>query len=110
MNIVATITGNKTAAPLTGAPIVVQERDNGAARPACPQTNEQASALFGGPADSWYADTHDKSWFLVTGTPVIVQVPGGMHAILVNIGGGGVKTVPGPASITNATSLSILCH
>ena len=110
MNIIATITANKTVVPLMATPIVVQEKDNGAARPACPQTKEQASALFGGPGDSWYADTQDGSWFLVTRTPVTVQVPGGMNAILVNIGGGVVDTVPGPASITNATSLSILCR
>lgn len=110
MNIIATITANKTVVPLMATPIVVQEKDNGAARPACPKTKENASALFGGPADSWYADTEDGSWFMVTQKPVTVQIPGGMDAVLVNIGGGGVNTVPGPASITNATSLSILCH
>ena len=110
MNIIATLSPNKTAVPLMAAPIVVEEKENGEARPACPKTKEEASALFGGPADSWFADTQDGSWFLVTGAAVTVQVPGGMNAILVNIGGGGVNTVPGPASITNTSSLSILCH
>jgi hypothetical protein len=109
-NIVATISANTTVAPLLATPIVVREAESGAGRPTCPQTNGQASALFGGPADNWYADTQGGSWFLVTRTPVTVHVPGGMTAILVDIGGGGVGSVPGPASIINATSLSILCR
>ena len=110
MNIIATIAANKTVAPLMATPMVVREKDNGAARAACPQTKEQASVLFGGPADSWYADTQDGSWFLVTRTPVTVHVPGGMNAVVVNIGGGGVDTVPGPSSIINTTSVRILCR
>ena len=109
-NFVATVVANKTVSPLMSTPIVIQEKDNGAPRPACPQTKEQASLIFGGPADNWISDSDDGSWFLVVRTPVAVHVPGGMSAVLVSIGSGGVNTVEGPATIENVTSISLLCR
>ena len=108
--LVAPLTANQTVAPLLATPVVILENGNGAARPACPQSKDQAAALFGGPADNWFADAQDGSWFLVSRTPVSVHVPGGMNAILVNIAGAGVNTVPGPSSIKNAISVTILCR
>jgi len=109
-NFVSTVVADKTVSPLMSTPIVIQEKDNGAPRPACPQTKEQASVLFGGPADNWISDAQDGSWFLVVRTPVAVHVPGGMSAVLVSISGGGVNTVEGPATIENVTSIALLCR
>jgi hypothetical protein len=109
-NFVSTVAANKTVSPLISAPIVLQEKDNGAPRPSCPQTKEEASLLFGGPADNWFSDAQDGSWFLVVRTPVAVHVPGGMSAVLVSISSGGVNTVQGPATIENVTSISLLCR
>jgi hypothetical protein len=90
--------------------MVQRETEGPGPRASCPQTKEQAAALFGGPSDSWISDIKDGSWFLVTGTPVNVHVPGGMSVIVVDIGRTGLDTVPGPASVYNVKSVTILCR
>ena len=107
---VATITANKTVAPLVAPPAVLRETGSGVSKPDCPLTNEQAAALFGGPAGNWYADPKDASWFLVTTTAVTVHVPLGMRVTVVDLGNAGVDTVPGPASVINTKSVVILCR
>ena len=107
---VATLSANQTIAPLIGTPIVRRETEGPSPRPSCPQSKEQAAALFGGPSDSWISDIKDGSWFLVTTTPVSIHIPGGMSVIVVDIGSGGVNTISGPASIINIKSVTILCR
>jgi hypothetical protein len=109
-NFVATLSANQTLAPLIATPMVWRETEAPGPRPNCPQTKEQAAALYGGPVDSWYSDVTDGSWFLVAKQPVNVHIPGGMRVVLIDIGSAGVNTVSGPASITNIKALTILCR
>jgi hypothetical protein len=109
-NFVATLSANETIAPLIATPMVRRETEGPAPRSSCPQTQEQAAALFGGPTDSWYSDVKDGSWFLVTSKPVNLHIPGGMSVIVVDIGIAGVNIVPGPATVTNIKSVTILCR
>jgi len=109
-NLIDTLAANQGPAPLAATPIVLRETESGAASPACPQTGQQASVLFGGTADIWHIDSQDGSWFMVSRSPVNVHVPGGMNAVLVNISNAGVDNVPGPSTIQNVTSVSILCR
>jgi len=109
-NFVATISANETVAPLIATPMLIRQTEGPAPRPSCPKSKEQAAGLFGGSSDNWYADVSDGSWFLVTTKPVSVYVPGGMSVVVVNIGGAGVNTVPGPVIVTNIKSVTILCR
>jgi hypothetical protein len=110
MNFVATLSANQTIAPLIATPMVYRETEGPAPRPSCPQTKDQAAALFGGHADSWYSDVNDGSWFLVASEPTFVHVPGGMSVILVDLGSAGVNSVPGPAHVNSIKSVTILCR
>jgi hypothetical protein len=107
---VATLSANQTIAPLIGTPAVWRETEGPAPRPSCPQTKQQAAGLFGGLADNWISDIKDGSWFLVTRTPVNLHVPGGMSVIVVDISNAGLDTVPGPVSVYNVKSVTILCR
>jgi hypothetical protein len=110
VNFVATLSANETIAPLIATPMVRRETEGPVPRPSCPETREQAAALFGGSPDSWISDIKDGSWFLVSGQPVNVHIPGGMSVVLIDIGSAGVNTVPGPAYVTNIKSITILCR